>query len=338
MTQYVVRRVLLLFPTLLAVYTITFVLIHAIPGSPFDAGDKASDETIKRLAHSYGADQPLYRQYLTYLWNILHGRFGPSYVQQNRDVSEIIRNFFPVSIQLGILAMILAVVIGLSLGIFSAVRQNTFADYFSTFGAIIGVSTPSYVIAALLILLLANTLHLVPTGGWNGMFSKQAIIPAFCTRPRPRRDPCAVYTQQSARCFAAGLRPHSPRERVDRPCDDHPSCPAQCAHPGRHGDGIVICECNNGFVLHRSHVQCTGSRTLLHKQHQWARLPGGIWHGAPVCRSDRSNEPHRGFAVWRARPTNRVRVRYRTLTREQECLHWLLDPLFQPLPHRRPIR
>jgi len=196
MTQYVVRRVLLLFPTLLAVYTITFVLIHAIPGSPFDAGDKASDETIKRLAHSYGADQPLYRQYLTYLWNILHGRFGPSYVQQNRDVSEIIRNFFPVSIQLGILAMILAVVIGLSLGIFSAVRQNTFADYFSTFGAIIGVSTPSYVIAALLILLLANTLHLVPTGGWDGMFSKQAIIPAFALALGPAAI-LARYTRSS---------------------------------------------------------------------------------------------------------------------------------------------
>lgn len=196
MTQYVVRRVLLLFPTLLAVYTITFVLIHAIPGSPFDAGDKASDETIKRLAHSYGADQPLYRQYLTYLWNILHGRFGPSYVQQNRDVSEIIRNFFPVSIQLGILAMILAVVIGLTLGIFGAVRQNTFADYFSTFGAIIGVSTPSYVVAALLILLLANTLHLVPTGGWDGMFSKQAIVPAFALALGPAAI-LARYTRSS---------------------------------------------------------------------------------------------------------------------------------------------
>jgi len=196
MTQYVVRRVLLLFPTLLAVYTITFVLIHAIPGSPFDAGDKASDETIKRLAHSYGADQPLYRQYLTYLWNIVHGQFGPSYVQQNRDVSEIIRNFFPVSIQLGILAMILAVVIGLTLGIFSAVRQNTFADYFSTFGAIIGVSTPSYVVAALLILLLANTLHLVPTGGWDGMFSKQAIIPAFALALGPAAI-LARYTRSS---------------------------------------------------------------------------------------------------------------------------------------------
>lgn len=195
MARYVVRRILLLFPTLLAVYTITFVLIHAIPGSPFDT-EKASDETIKRLAHSYGADQPLYRQYLTYLWNVLHGRFGPSYVQQNRDVSEIIRNFFPVSIQLGILAMILAVIIGLTFGILSAVRQNTFADYFSTFGAIIGVSTPSYVAAALFILLLANTLHLVPTGGWNGMLSKQAIIPAFALALGPAAI-LARYTRSS---------------------------------------------------------------------------------------------------------------------------------------------
>ncbi len=195
MARYIVRRILLLFPTLLAVYTITFALIHAIPGSPFDT-EKASDETIKRLAHSYGADQPLYRQYLTYLWNVLHGQFGPSYVQQNRDVSEIIRNFFPVSIQLGVLAMILAAIIGLALGILSAVRQNSFADYFSTFGAIIGVSTPSYVAAALLILLLANTLHLVPTGGWNGMFSKQAIIPAFALALGPAAI-LARYTRSS---------------------------------------------------------------------------------------------------------------------------------------------
>lgn len=197
MTRYVVRRILLLFPTLLAVYTITFFLIHAIPGNPFESSDKPlSVETLARLNAAYGLDKPLWRQYFDYLWNVLHGKFGPSFIQTNRDVSEIIRNFFPVSIQLGILAMILAVIIGLTLGVFSAVRQNTFADYFSTFGSIVGVSTPSYVVAALLILLLANTLHLLPTGGWNGMFSKQAIIPAFALALGPAAI-LARYTRSS---------------------------------------------------------------------------------------------------------------------------------------------
>jgi oligopeptide transport system permease protein len=196
MGRFIVRRVLGLVPTILAVYTITFLLIHATPGGPWDDDKPLTAEAKAALNAAYGLDKPLWRQYTDYLWNAVHGDFGPSFVQRNRDVSDIIREKFPVSIQLGILAMILAAVIGIVAGTVSAVKQNTPLDYFATFGAIIGISTPSYVVASLLILVLANQLHLVPTTGWNGMFDKRAIIPAIALAFGPAAI-LARYTRSS---------------------------------------------------------------------------------------------------------------------------------------------
>jgi ABC-type dipeptide/oligopeptide/nickel transport system permease component len=180
MGRYAIRRILLLVPTLLAVYTISFFLIHATPGGPWDGGDKPlPPEALKALNAKFGTDQPLWKQYTNYLWNALHGDFGLSFAQRGRTVADIFHDFFPVSIQLGLVAIVLAAALGIVAGTFSAIKQNTPVDYFCTFGAIIGISAPSYVIASLLILLFANTLHLVPTGGWNGILSKTTFIPAF---------------------------------------------------------------------------------------------------------------------------------------------------------------
>src|SRR4051812_19798459 len=175
MGRYAICRILLLIPTLLAVYTISFLLIHATPGGPWDEADKPlTAEQLKALNEKFGIDKPLWRQYSTYLWNVLHGDFGPSFAQRGRTVGDIFHDFLPVSIQLGIVAIILAAVMGITAGTFSAIRQNSVVDYLFTTNAIIGISAPSYVIASLLILLFANQLHLVPTGGWNGIFSKTA--------------------------------------------------------------------------------------------------------------------------------------------------------------------
>ncbi|HEY8599847.1 MAG TPA: ABC transporter permease, partial [Thermomicrobiales bacterium] len=177
MGQYTMRRLLGLIPTLLAVYTITFFLIHTTPGGPWDSDKPLPPEAKAALDKAYGLDKPLWRQYTDYLVNVFRGDFGPSFAQRNRDVSDIIKDFFPVSIKLGVVAIIIAGVVGVLAGTVSAVKQNTPLDYFATFGAILGISTPSYVVASLLILLLATTLHLLPTGGWNGIFDKRAIIP-----------------------------------------------------------------------------------------------------------------------------------------------------------------
>lgn len=177
---YIIRRILLLFPTLLAIYTITFFLIHATPGGPWSQGDKPVPPLVmERLNAAYGLDQPLWRQYFDYLGNVLQGDFGPSFSSRSRSVADIIGSTFPVSLQLGMVAMVIAVVSGVTLGTLGAIRHNSAIDYVSSFLSIVGISTPSYVIASLLVLLFASTFHLVPTGGWSGIFSKEIFIPAL---------------------------------------------------------------------------------------------------------------------------------------------------------------
>ena len=177
---YIIRRTLMLFPTLLAIYTLTFLLIHATPGSPWSQGEKpVPPRVLERLNAAYGLDKPLYRQYLDYLWNVLHGDFGPSFSQRSRTVSDIIGATFPVSLKLGVLAMVIALVFGLTLGTIGAIKHNSLADYVTGFIAIAGISTPSYVIGSLLVLVFASTFHLVPTGGWDGIFSTKIFIPAI---------------------------------------------------------------------------------------------------------------------------------------------------------------
>jgi oligopeptide transport system permease protein len=196
-SAYVVRRVLLIFPTLLAIYTLTFFLIHATPGGPWSDGDKPiPPRVLERLNEAYGFNEPVWKQYLTYLGNALQGDFGPSFSSRSRTVSDIIADTFPVSLQLGLVAMIIAVVVGFSLGTLGAVRHNTFVDYISSFLAIVGISTPSYVIASLLVLVLASTFHLVPTGGWDGIFSLKVFIPALALSFYPAAV-LARYTRSS---------------------------------------------------------------------------------------------------------------------------------------------
>jgi ABC-type dipeptide/oligopeptide/nickel transport system permease component len=169
----------MLIPTLLAIYTLTFLLIHATPGSPWSQGEKpVAPRVLERLNAAYGLDKPLWRQYIDYLWNVLHGDFGPSFTQRSRTVTDIISDTFPVSIQLGVLSMLIALVFGLTLGTIGALKHNSLADYVTGFIAIAGISTPSYVIGSLMVLLFASTFDLVPTGGWDGILSTKIFIPA----------------------------------------------------------------------------------------------------------------------------------------------------------------
>jgi ABC-type dipeptide/oligopeptide/nickel transport system permease component len=194
---YIIKRILLFFPTMLAIYTLTFLLIHATPGGPWSQGEKPVPPIVlKRLNAAYGLDKPLWRQYVNYLWNILHGDFGPSFAQRSRTVSDIIRETFPVSIKLGLVAMIIAMVVGIGLGTISAVKHNSITDYVSSFLAIVGISTPSYVIVSLFVLLFASTLHLVPTGGWGGLWSTKVLIPAVALAFYPAAV-LARYTRSS---------------------------------------------------------------------------------------------------------------------------------------------
>lgn len=176
---YVIRRILLLIPTLVALYTLTFFLMHATPGGPWDSSEKPLPAAVQQqLKHAYGLDKPLWLQYGDYLGKALRGDFGPSYAQRSRTVTDIITTSFPISLKLGLIAMVAAVIIGIPLGVLGALRHNTWLDHVATFISIIGISTPAYVVASLLILLLASRLHLVPTGGWDGVVSSKIVVPA----------------------------------------------------------------------------------------------------------------------------------------------------------------
>ena len=178
MTAYIARRLLWAIPSLLVVYTLTFVLIHATPGGPWDQSEKPLPANIiANLNQQYHIDDPLWKQYVAYLWNALHGDLGPSYRSMDRDVSTIIRESLPVSLQLGLAAMLLALLISVPLGVIAAVKQNTWIDFAASFAAVIGLATPPFVRVALLIVLFSLTLRWLPTGGWGGLLNARSIIP-----------------------------------------------------------------------------------------------------------------------------------------------------------------
>src|SRR5919204_4228987 len=170
MLKYTIRRLLLLIPTLFFVAVIVFFLAHAAPGSPFDAkavGDKQLPlATIQRLENLYGVNKPVHEQFMLYLGNVARFDFGNSF-RSGRAVSEIIGDEFPVSAQLGLQALLLALAFSLPLGIISALRQNTIVDYGSLFFATIGTTIPSFVIAIFAIYFFGVTFHLLPFVGWS---------------------------------------------------------------------------------------------------------------------------------------------------------------------------
>jgi oligopeptide transport system permease protein len=183
---YLLRRLALALPTIAIVYTVTFLLVHATPGGPWDNAEKPlAPQVIENIKAKYHLTDPLWKQYLLYLRDALHGSLGPSYVNTARDVSEIIGDFFPVSIQLGIAAMALAIAVGIPLGALAAVYRNTYVDYLATGIVVTGISIPNYVMATILVTVLAVYLHWLPTGGWGGLLDVRIVIPALAIGFRP---------------------------------------------------------------------------------------------------------------------------------------------------------
>jgi len=150
---------------------VTFLVMHATPGSPLDpvaeGANPLSPDAQKNLAEVYGLDKPLYVQFGIFLGKAIHGDFGTSFVYKTRTVAEIMVETFPISLLLGSMALVLAVVGGVSLGVLAAVYQNRSWDYVSVSVATLGVSVPNFVLAVFLIVLFSFVLPIFPTGGWN---------------------------------------------------------------------------------------------------------------------------------------------------------------------------
>jgi oligopeptide transport system permease protein len=154
-------------PTLLLVVVLAFLLVHAAPGGPFDSERVLPDAIEANIAAYYHLDEPLPRQFIRYLSNAVRGDLGPSYRYRDHRVSELIAAALPISIMLGSLAMLLAIVVGISAGTIAALRQNSIVDRVVMAFAMTGISIPIFVIAPVLVLFLAVKLNWLPAG-WSG--------------------------------------------------------------------------------------------------------------------------------------------------------------------------
>ena len=177
MIRYIFRRLLTAIPTLFLIVTIAFFLIRVAPGGPFD-GERPLEATVRaNLNATFGLDLPLYRQYLLYLSNLLQGDLGPSFIYRDLSVRELIGAGLPVSIQLGGLALALALIVGVTLGTFAAVRQNGWVDYAVTSIATFGVTVPNFVVGPILSLVFGVALGVLPAGGYGNGSWRNLILP-----------------------------------------------------------------------------------------------------------------------------------------------------------------
>ncbi len=177
MLRYTLRRFGYMIITLWVIITLTFFLMHMLPGDPFSDIQKLTPELQAKLLEKYGLDKPLPEQYLHYLGKVIQGDLGVSYKSSNQEVTAIIKRAFPVSAQIGLQAIALGVLLGLTLGIFAAIKQGTAIDYLAILVAIIGVSVPSFVIAALLQYFIGVKLELLPVALWGTW--QHTVMPSF---------------------------------------------------------------------------------------------------------------------------------------------------------------
>ncbi len=164
-------------PVLIFISLITFLLMHAVPGGPWDREKQLAPSVIENLNRRYGLDKPLWEQYVNYVGNAMHGDLGISFIYQDRSVTDVILEGLPVTATLAFLALLVSIFFGIPLGILAALRQNSWVDYVCLFLATIGASVPNFVLGILLIIGLSVGLHLLPTSGWGEW--QKTIMPAL---------------------------------------------------------------------------------------------------------------------------------------------------------------
>ena len=172
MLAFIIRRIVWTIPVLLLVILMTFIMMKLIKGNPFQVTDRPVPESIQRnLDRKFHLDKPWWEQYLYYVRDTARLDLGPSLVQRNQDVNDVIKEHFPTSIKLGLLAMGFAIIVGIPLGVFAALKHNTALDYTAMGIANLGFALPSFLVATLLIYFFALRLKDytgLPTNGWNG--------------------------------------------------------------------------------------------------------------------------------------------------------------------------
>jgi ABC-type dipeptide/oligopeptide/nickel transport system permease component len=183
MIFYILKRITTALLALFVIATLTFVLMNLIPGDPFTNEKSVPEQVLKNLRAHYGLDQPLIIQYFKYMAGIMTLDFGPSITSDTRTVNELILSGFPVSAVLGIQALVIAVVFGMTLGIIAAIKHNGWLDYLSMVIAILGLSVPSFVLSTVLINYFAIKLEWLPVATWGTW--RHTVLPSLALAVGP---------------------------------------------------------------------------------------------------------------------------------------------------------
>ncbi len=183
MYRFILRRFLWLLLVLFVVLLITFILMHLVPGGPWDREKSLAPKVVEALNRKYGLDKPLWMQFTTYIGGIFHGDLGISYSYSDRNVADILVRGFPKTATLGVLAFLLSQLIGIPLGVAAALRQNSATDYASVLFSTIFASIPAFVLGILMMILFSVVLHWLPTTGWGK--PQQLIMPVICLAALP---------------------------------------------------------------------------------------------------------------------------------------------------------
>ncbi|MFI4973501.1 MAG: oligopeptide ABC transporter permease OppB [Caulobacterales bacterium] len=177
MLRFLLRRLAVAIPTMFVVITVAFFMMRAAPGSPFDTDRKLPPEILKNVEAKFGMNKPLMNQYFDYVGGVLHGDFGPSLKYHDKTVLQVLKENYRVSLTIGLSAIVIAIFVGVSLGVVAALRQNGPADYTTMTIAILGVCIPTFVTAPLLVLVLASKLGWLPTAGWDNGALPNLVMP-----------------------------------------------------------------------------------------------------------------------------------------------------------------
>jgi oligopeptide transport system permease protein len=175
--RYFLTRLAGAVPTLFVIVTITFFLMRAAPGGPFDREQSLPPEIMANLQSAYGLDQPIWIQYGRYLGALVRGDFGPSFKYKDFSVTELIGQGFPVTFELGSIAMALALILGIPIGTFAALHRNSAADYAAMSLSIVGIAMPSFVVLPFLGLLFGIYVHWLPVAGWDPGSIRHLVLP-----------------------------------------------------------------------------------------------------------------------------------------------------------------
>jgi len=179
MIRYFLKRLAGAIPTLMVIVTLTFFLVRVAPGGPFDQEQTLPPEIMANLQSAYGLDQPVWVQYARYLRALAHGDFGPSFKYKDFTVTELIGQGLPVTLELGTIALGLALGLGIPIGTFAALHQNSAADYAAMSLAVLGLAIPSFVVLPFLGLYFGIHLHWLPVAGWEPGSIRDLVLPVI---------------------------------------------------------------------------------------------------------------------------------------------------------------